>query len=171
MTTTKASPVPQAISDRIKELDFQDCKVRITNVDSQGSRNNIVIQVIGELSNKSAPQRKFTQTFVLAEQTNGYFVLNDMFRYILEDEEDDEEQELGNGVQTSEEKSPQAPVATGNQEATPTAAPEITPHTLTSSDNPAEQARDVAMVKESLCLLYTSPSPRDRTRSRMPSSA
>ena len=25
--------------------------------------------------------------------------------------------------------------------------------------------------KEALCLLYTSPSPRDRTRSRMPSSA
>ena len=25
--------------------------------------------------------------------------------------------------------------------------------------------------KESICLLYTSPSPRDRTRSRMPSSA
>ena len=28
-----------------------------------------------------------------------------------------------------------------------------------------------ALVKELRCLLYTSPSPRDRTRSRMPSSA
>ena len=27
------------------------------------------------------------------------------------------------------------------------------------------------MVKGKICLLYTSPSPRDRTRSRMPSSA
>ena len=27
------------------------------------------------------------------------------------------------------------------------------------------------MIKAVLCLLYTSPSPRDRTRSRMPSSA
>ena len=26
-------------------------------------------------------------------------------------------------------------------------------------------------IKTSICLLYTSPSPRDRTRSRMPSSA
>ena len=26
-------------------------------------------------------------------------------------------------------------------------------------------------VREKICLLYTSPSPRDRTRSRMPSSA
>ena len=29
----------------------------------------------------------------------------------------------------------------------------------------------LALVKPSSCLLYTSPSPRDRTRSRMPSSA
>ena len=27
------------------------------------------------------------------------------------------------------------------------------------------------MVENNICLLYTSPSPRDRTRSRMPSSA
>ena len=27
------------------------------------------------------------------------------------------------------------------------------------------------LIKEFICLLYTSPSPRDRTRSRMPSSA
>ena len=34
----------------------------------------------------------------------------------------------------------------------------------------ARQARDVGLDGEA-CLLYTSPSPRDRTRSRMPSSA
>ena len=72
----------RAINDKIKELDFQDCKVRVTNVDSQASDSNIVIQVIGEISNKSQPHRKFTQTFVLATQTNGYFVLNDIFRYL-----------------------------------------------------------------------------------------
>jgi chemotaxis protein histidine kinase CheA len=41
------------------------------------------------MSNKSQPHRKFVQTFVLAGQTNGYFVLNDIFRYIREDEEDE----------------------------------------------------------------------------------
>ena len=30
---------------------------------------------------------------------------------------------------------------------------------------------DEALAEGQLCLLYTSPSPRDRTRSRMPSSA
>ena len=35
----------------------------------------------------------------------------------------------------------------------------------------AEQLKTAAIENFSICLLYTSPSPRDRTRSRMPSSA
>lgn len=58
-------------------------------MDSQESFKNIVVQVIGEMSNKAAPHRKFVQTFVLAEQPNGYFVLNDIFRYINEEEEEE----------------------------------------------------------------------------------
>lgn len=58
------------------------------NVDSQASFDNILITVIGEISNKSEPSRKFVQTFVLAEQPNGYYVLNDIFRYLTEEEEE-----------------------------------------------------------------------------------
>ncbi|KAM5351306.1 hypothetical protein ACJ41O_004029 [Fusarium nematophilum] len=79
----------QAIQERIKALDFQDCKVRVSNVDSQASFDNIVIQVIGETSNKAGEPKKFVQTFVLAQQPSGYFVLNDILRYI--DEESDDE--------------------------------------------------------------------------------
>ncbi|KAL2074638.1 hypothetical protein VTL71DRAFT_8416 [Oculimacula yallundae] len=78
-----------AIQERIKDLDFQDCKVRVSNVDSQASYDNIVIQVIGETSNKSAELKKFVQTFVLAQQPTGYFVLNDIFRYINEEGEEE----------------------------------------------------------------------------------
>ncbi|RFU23799.1 hypothetical protein B7463_g12538, partial [Scytalidium lignicola] len=78
-----------AIQERIRELDFQDCKVRVSNVDSQASFDNIVIQVIGETSNKSAELKKFVQTFVLAQQPTGYFVLNDIFRYINEEGEEE----------------------------------------------------------------------------------
>jgi hypothetical protein len=92
----------QAINKRIKELDFKDTKVRVTNVDSQGSDANIVIQVIGEISNQGQPHQRFVQTFVLAEQTNGYFVLNDIFRYLADEpEEEDDQQESAapaNGV-------------------------------------------------------------------------
>lgn len=88
----------QAISDKIKTLDFHECKVRVLNVDSQSSFSNIVVQVIGEMSNKSEPHHKFVQTFVLAEQPNGYFVLNDIFRYLK-----DEEDEIVEDEQTQEE--------------------------------------------------------------------
>jgi len=38
-------------------------------------------------------------------------------------------------------------------------------------DIPGEQVLEHIREQSGLCLLYTSPSPRDRTRSRMPSSA
>ena len=42
---------------------------------------------------------------------------------------------------------------------------------LDSNNSRADQFRIYVGPKEYNCLLYTSPSPRDRTRSRMPSSA
>lgn len=127
----------RAINDKIRELDFQDCKVRVTNVDSQASDSNIVIQVIGEISNKSQPHKKFTQTFVLATQTNGYFVLNDIFRYLVE-EEDEAEAEAAAPPAEEVQQVPGTESSTEAQ-AAPAAAE---PKTLTSSADPAaiEQA-------------------------------
>ncbi|RVD87732.1 uncharacterized protein DFL_001944 [Arthrobotrys flagrans] len=81
------------ISERIKQLAFNDCKVRVTNVDSQGSLDSgIIVQVIGDMINNSESSQRFAQTFFLAEQTNprGYFVLNDIFRYLKDEEEEEE---------------------------------------------------------------------------------
>ncbi|KAL8659101.1 MAG: hypothetical protein Q9202_007276 [Teloschistes flavicans] len=119
----------RAINERIKELDIQDCKVRVSNVDSQESFKNIVVQVIGEMSNKAAPHRKFVQTFVLAEQPNGYFVLNDIFRYI-EDEEEDFEPEEPPATHAAESEEPGA--------------------TLTNSDDPAQQQHDAEVIDHKL---------------------
>ena len=82
------------IHEKIVSIGFQDCKVYIHSVDAQASANNgIIIQAIGEMSNNNEPWRKFAQTFFLAEQPNGYFVLNDIFRYLKEDADEDEEQD------------------------------------------------------------------------------
>jgi hypothetical protein len=91
-------------------MEIQDCKVRVLNVDSQASFQNIVVQVIGEMSNKSEPHHKFVQTFVLAEQPNGYFVLNDIFRY-LNSEEDEivEDETVEQEVPQEEHTSPVVP--------------------------------------------------------------
>ena len=102
-------------------------------MDSQESFKNIVVQVIGEMSNKAAPHRKFVQTFVLAEQPNGYFVLNDIFRYINEDEEEEIENE-----------------GTPEVESTANPAPEEEPATLTSSNDPTQQQHDVEQVDKKL---------------------
>jgi hypothetical protein len=82
----------QQIHEKIVSLGYQDAKVFVSNVDSQASAaGGIVIQVLGEMSNKGGAWRKFAQTFFLAEQPNGYFVLNDIFRYLKDEEEAEEE--------------------------------------------------------------------------------
>ncbi|KAF9929308.1 hypothetical protein BGZ67_006405, partial [Mortierella alpina] len=86
---------PQDIHSKILDLDFEDCKVLVSNVDSQSSLNNgIMIQVLGEMSNRGGPSQKFVQTFFLAEQPRGYYVLNDIFRYLKEDVELEVEAEV-----------------------------------------------------------------------------
>ena len=107
----------------------------MTNVDSQESGRDIVIQVLGDMSNRSAAPRKFAQTFVLAEQTNGYFVLNDIFRYLAED--DDDESEMPNNVVGELETSDDAPVTNEMP-------------TLTSSNDQAEQEKQAEVVDEML---------------------
>ncbi|KAF8889645.1 hypothetical protein BD779DRAFT_1671759 [Infundibulicybe gibba] len=76
----------QEIHNKITSIGFEDCKVFIHSVDAQSSANGgIIIQVIGEMSNHGEAWRKFVQTFFLAEQPNGYFVLNDIFRFLKEE--------------------------------------------------------------------------------------
>lgn len=43
---------------------------------------------MGEMSIDKGPNKRFVQTFFLAPQANGYFVLNDIFRYLKEEEEE-----------------------------------------------------------------------------------
>ena len=133
----------RAINDKIRDLDFNECKVRVTNVDSQASDSNIVIQVIGELSNRGQPHKKFTQTFVLATQTNGYFVLNDIFRYLVEDEDEAE----------AETQQPQEEVqqVSGTESSVQEPAPkESLPATLTSSSDPAAIEQDAEKVDKKI---------------------
>ncbi|KAK0674246.1 hypothetical protein QBC41DRAFT_51936 [Cercophora samala] len=119
------------IQERIKQLDFEDSKVRISNVDSQGSSDNILIQVIGEISSKGAEPRKFVQSFVLAKQPSGYFVLNDILRYIVD--EPVEETDAAADVPV------EAPAATE-------AAPAVEAEPTTEAEVPAEEP--VAEEKE-----------------------
>ncbi|KAI9488542.1 hypothetical protein BDB00DRAFT_38720 [Zychaea mexicana] len=80
----------EEIRKKIDELGFNDCRVLVTQVDSQVSASNgLLVQVLGEMCNTNAPVQKFSQTFFLAPQTNGFYVLNDIFRCLKDDVEID----------------------------------------------------------------------------------
>ncbi|KAF9766730.1 hypothetical protein IL306_000829 [Fusarium sp. DS 682] len=147
----KVSVGRQDIQERIKNLDFHDCKVRISNVDSQASFENIVIQVIGETCNNNKAPRKFVQTFVLAQQPSGYFVLNDILRYI-DDESDDESAASEEAAEepaaptTEEPAAPAEPEAPQSVEETKEEAPTLDPEVID------QKLEEVSTSKDSVTL-------------------
>ncbi|KAI1794375.1 hypothetical protein LXA43DRAFT_996823 [Ganoderma leucocontextum] len=128
------------IHSKITSIGFQDCKVFIHSVDAQSSANGgIIIQVIGEMSNKGEAWKKFVQTFFLAEQPNGYFVLNDIFRFLKEESvEDGDEPEADVTAPTAPDHAPPAP-------ASPAPPPPVEPEPVpTPTPPPAPVVEDRA---------------------------
>lgn len=73
----------QAINEKIISLNYGDFRAEIKSVDSQASLNGGVnVLVTGYLTAKDNKVSHFAQSFFLAPQDRGYFVLNDMFRYV-----------------------------------------------------------------------------------------
>lgn len=76
----------QDIHQKVMSLDYGDFKAEIITVDSQDSlTGGVLVMVTGALSSQLRGKRSFVQSFFLAPQEKGYFVLNDIFRY-LDDE-------------------------------------------------------------------------------------
>lgn len=66
-------------------------------VDAQESLGGgVTVLVTGYLSGVDNVKRGFTQSFFLAPQDKGFFVLNDTFRFVEED--GDQQGNQGNGV-------------------------------------------------------------------------
>ncbi|TXG57068.1 hypothetical protein EZV62_018381 [Acer yangbiense] len=78
----------KGINDQILCMDYHNFKVQIFHANAQVSCNGrVIVLVTGCLIGKENLRRKFTQSFFLAPQEKGYFVLNDVFRYVDEKEE------------------------------------------------------------------------------------
>lgn len=85
----------QSINDKICSLDYKNYKAEIKTADAQDSyENGVIVLVTGCLTGKDNLRRKFTQTFFLAPQDKGFYVLNDVFRYLEENEPDNEVHEI-----------------------------------------------------------------------------
>lgn len=76
----------QGISEELKKLTYGKFKsAEITSFDTQESHDDgFLLVVTGYFSLNQSLRRKFTQTFFLAPQENGYFVLNDILRFFNE---------------------------------------------------------------------------------------
>jgi len=75
----------QEINKKILSQDYTSFRVEILSADAQPShKDGVIVVVTGCLTGSDNLKRKFTQSFFLAPQDKGYFVLNDIFRYIDE---------------------------------------------------------------------------------------
>ncbi|KAE8706248.1 putative anthocyanin 5-aromatic acyltransferase [Hibiscus syriacus] len=73
----------QGINEKILFVDYTNHKAEINTADAQKSyMEGVTVLVTGCLTGKDNLKRKFAQSFFLAPQDNGYFVLNDVFRYV-----------------------------------------------------------------------------------------
>ncbi|KMS97102.1 hypothetical protein BVRB_7g178840 [Beta vulgaris subsp. vulgaris] len=73
-----------AIDQKIQS--YGSLKADIKFVDAQESYNGgVIVLVTGSMINADDSRRAFTQTFFLAPQDKGFFVLNDIFRYVEDD--------------------------------------------------------------------------------------
>ncbi|KAL2540794.1 Nuclear transport factor 2 (NTF2) family protein with RNA binding (RRM-RBD-RNP motif) domain [Abeliophyllum distichum] len=73
----------QAINEKILSFNYGDLRAEIRSVDAQESFNGgVQVLVTGRLTGMDNTVCNFTQTFFLAPQDKGYFVLNDMFRFL-----------------------------------------------------------------------------------------
>ncbi|KAI9189435.1 hypothetical protein H9P43_000868 [Blastocladiella emersonii ATCC 22665] len=122
-TMAAANKGQHEIQKMFQTIGFKDCRVVISNVDSVPSlADGIIVQVIGEMSNAGAPSQKFVQTFFLAKQPKGYYILNDVFRFMREELESDTED-----AETSPIAPTPAPVSKPATISTPPAAAAAAP--------------------------------------------
>ncbi|KAK8491491.1 hypothetical protein V6N11_059416 [Hibiscus sabdariffa] len=90
----------QAINEKI--LSLGEFTAEITTVDAQDSHNGgVLVLVTGHLTGNDKVKQKFTQSFFLAPQDKGYFVLNDVFRYIDEAKHETGSQDPINNTEAS----------------------------------------------------------------------
>ncbi len=130
----------------------------ITNVDSQASiSGGVLVQVLGEMSNHGDCQ-KFCQTFFLAEQPTGYYVLNNIFRFLKEDI-DAEYEEVEDGVEKTttftfqDEKAKSAAAQTQKRPASP----------VKQEVKPKEEKKTVPVAQPSTPVTQPSPVPKEAT--------
>ncbi|KAK8619320.1 hypothetical protein V6N13_133284 [Hibiscus sabdariffa] len=135
----------QGINEKILSLDYKNYKAEINTADAQKSyKEGVTVLVTGCLTGKDNLKRNFAQSFFLAPQDNGYFVLNDVLRYV-EDSESLENQKV-NGVY-------EAPIV-----------PSAAEHEPTRGMDPSATDAVTALVEENQIVAEQVSEPSDQER-------
>lgn len=73
----------QGINDKVMSSDYKNCSAEVKTVDSQASMDGgIIVAVTGSFTGTDDAKKYFSQTFFLAKQKKGFFVLNDILRFL-----------------------------------------------------------------------------------------
>ncbi|XP_041002663.1 nuclear transport factor 2-like isoform X1 [Juglans microcarpa x Juglans regia] len=145
----------QGINEKILSLDYKDYKAEIKTADAQKSyKDGVTVLVTGCLTGKDNLRRKFAQSFFLAPQDNGYFVLNDVFRYMEDDESLYSHAANGVGVKTVPLTPDQEPIHSSDPPATvqETSTLEVDQNVDEKSYDLSEQEIQLAFEKEDVML-------------------
>ncbi|KAK7243513.1 hypothetical protein RIF29_38312 [Crotalaria pallida] len=89
----------EEINEKILSLGYGELRAEIISVDSQESYGGgVLVLVTGFMIGEDNIKKKFTQCFFLDPQEKGYFVLNDVFRYVNENGIQGSAQDIGSPV-------------------------------------------------------------------------
>ncbi|KAH0449701.1 hypothetical protein IEQ34_020393 [Dendrobium chrysotoxum] len=154
MSTTSSV---QDIDEKILSMDYSGYRTQIKTVDAQDTLNGgVLVLVTGYLFGKDNVRKDFTQSFLLATQETGYYVLNDIFRFVEEADQQQEQQGLTNetGVPFSAENgtiTPQEHHASEPSEEEPEDDELIEEEVYDPSEHGGESSNDTAEhVKEEI---------------------
>ncbi|OMO73309.1 hypothetical protein CCACVL1_17334 [Corchorus capsularis] len=144
----------QGINEKILSLDCKNHKAEIKTADAQKSyKEGVTVLVTGCITGKDNLKRKFAQSFFLAPQDNGYFVLNDVFRYVEDGEH------LENRVVNGLHDAPRVPSTSEPEPTQVLDPPAPDPSTSIVEENqnvaeqvyePSDQERQLANEKEAV---------------------
>eukprot|EP00250_Pteridium_aquilinum_P033134 c5230_g1_i1 orf=340-1686(+) len=82
---TQTAGTQDEIHRVVMSLDHKNCRAEIVTVDALDSFSGSVFVLVTGAMHKNSSTRKFVQSFFLAPQDRGYYVLNDIFRYLDEE--------------------------------------------------------------------------------------
>ena len=111
------------IHARFNQLGYRGKRCEVRTVDSSHSiGGSVVVMVTGAITDGGVDRRAFTQTFVLAPQEGGYYVLNDLVRFLGNNEGADVAAVAADTAVSAPVKAPEPPVTAPPAPTRPTGA-------------------------------------------------